>query len=279
MSKQPPKHRSVSQMLTYTSCPRKYEYNYLKETNIMTNSSARVLGSALHKAQEYNYRPKIKSGVDLPLQEIKDFMNEFLITEFKNNQDNLDFFKVRYGKKETGEEIINKANNLLEKLYNEVMIKTQPLFVELPMTLEILGQEFLLFIDLIDDKHIIRDLKTSGQKYSENALDLNTQLTAYALAYRTKFGKKEKGVQLDVLVKTKTPQVQLISGQVSDSQISRFLNSLEQINKGIEQKIFPPVDNQMTCSWCDFKELCAKDGGLPDAKDLAKKLNNIKEIN
>jgi hypothetical protein len=34
----------------------------------------------------------------------------------------------------------------------------------------------------------------------------------------------------------------------------------------------------MTCSWCDFKELCGEDGGLPDATELAKKLSGISEI-
>ena len=118
--KQPPKHRSVSQMGVYTSCPKKYKYSYLEENNIMTDSSAKTLGSALHKAQEYNYRPKIKSGVDLPLQEVKDFMDEYLITEFKNNESNPDFFKVKYKKRETGEDIIKIADSLLEKLYKDL---------------------------------------------------------------------------------------------------------------------------------------------------------------
>ena len=76
-----PKHRSVSQMITYTSCPRKYKYNYLDEITLMTDSSAKTLGSALHKAQEFNYRQKIESHKDRPFEEVKDFMNEFLIIE------------------------------------------------------------------------------------------------------------------------------------------------------------------------------------------------------
>lgn len=273
-----PKHRSVSQMITYTSCPRKYKYNYLDEITIMTDSSAKTLGSALHKAQEFDYRQKIESHKDRPFEEVKDFMNEFLINEFRNNTENEEFFKVKYGKKESGEDIIKTANALLDKLYHEVMVNTQPLFVELPVTLNIFGQEFLMYIDLIDDKHIIRDLKTSASRYAEDVLDRNTQLVAYALGYRTKFGETEGGVGLDVVVKTKTPVVQTFQGKVSDFQIERFLNSLEQINRAIEQKIFPPVDNQMTCSWCDFKDLCAEDGGLPDATELAKKLSLIKEV-
>jgi putative RecB family exonuclease len=274
-----PEHRSVSQMITYTSCPRKYKYNYLDQINFMVDSSAKTLGSALHKAQEFNYRQKIDSHIDRPLEEIKDFMQEYLITEFQINAENDEFFKVKYGKKESGEDLIKTADGLLDKLYHEVMINTQPLFVELPITLNIFGQEFLMYLDLVDDKEVIRDLKTSGSRYAENVLDKNTQLIAYSLGYRTKFGKKEKGVGLDVLVKTKTPVVQTFRGaEVSDAQIDRFLNSLEQINRAIEQNIFPPVDNQMTCSWCDFKELCAEDGGLPDATELARKLSGITEV-
>ena len=273
-----PQHRSVSQITTYTSCPRKYKYSYLDEKTIMTDSSAKSLGSALHKAQEFNYKQKIKSRVDLPYEEVKDFMIEFLVNEFKNNADNESFFKVKYNKKETGEEIIKTAVGLLDKLYHEVMVKTQPLFVELPITLEINGQEFLMYIDLIDEDWIVRDLKTSASRYSEDVLDKNTQLVAYALGFRKKFGKEEGGVGLDVLVKTKEPVVQTFRGKISDYQIGRFLNTLAQVNKAIENELFPPVDNQMTCSWCDFKELCAEDGGLPDAHELAKKLSEIKEV-
>jgi len=273
-----PQHRSVSQITTYTSCPRKYKYNYLDENNNMTDSSAKSLGSALHKAQEFNYRQKIKSRVDLPYEEVKDFMIEFLVNEFRNNAENETFFKVKYGKKETGEDIIKTAIGLLDKLYHEVMVKTQPLFVELPITLEIEGQEFVMYIDLIDEDWIVRDLKTSASRYSEDVLDKNTQLVAYSLGFRKKFGKEEGGVGLDVLVKTKDPVVQTFRGKVSDYQIGRFLNTLKQINKAIENEIFPPVDNQMTCSWCDFKEMCGEDGGLPDAYELAKKLGEIKTV-
>lgn len=273
-----PQHRSVSQMTTYTSCPRKYKYNYLDETNSMNDSSAKSLGSALHKAQEFNYRQKIESHKDLPYEEVKDFMIEFLVNEFRNNVKNESFFKVKYGKKETGEEIIKTAVGLLNKLYHDVMVKTQPLFVELPITLEINGQEFVMYIDLIDDAWIIRDLKSSASRYPEDVLDKNTQLVAYALGFRKKFGKVEGGVGLDVVVKTKEPVVQTFRGKISDYLIGRFLNSLEQINKAIENEIFPPVDNQMTCSWCDFKDLCAEDGGLPDAEELAKRLSQIKEV-
>jgi len=272
------KHRSVSQMNTYTTCPRKYKYAYVDEgIEIMTDNSNKTLGLALHKAQEFNYKQKIKSKKDLPLKEIDSFMVEFLITEFKNNSENPDFFSVRYGKKETGEAIMCQAQKMLKTLYNEVMVNTQPLFVEMPITLNLLGQEFLLYIDLIDEDFVIRDLKTSGQRYNESAIELNTQLTAYALGFRTKFGKKEKAVQLDVLTKTKTPQIQQLRTQITDLQIARFLNSLEQINKAIEAKIFPPVDNQMACSWCDFKDICMEDGGLLDAHELAEKLKHIKE--
>ena len=65
------KHRSVSQINTYLSCPKKYKYAYVDEgINIMTDSAAKSLGLALHKAQEFNYHQKIKSKKDLPLEEI-----------------------------------------------------------------------------------------------------------------------------------------------------------------------------------------------------------------
>lgn len=272
------KHRSISQMGTYTSCGRKYKYTYIDNKKTMKENSDLVLGLALHKAQEFNYKQKIDSRKDLPLEEIEDFMVEYLITAFKNNEDNEDFFKIKYNKKQTGDGLIILAKSMLKELYTQVMVNTQPLFVELPVVIEILGQKFLMYIDLIDEDWVVRDLKTSGQKFSEASIDNSTQLIGYALGFRTKFGRKETAVQYDVVTKNKAPQIQKLRTVISDAKIARFLNSLEQINKGIEAEIFPPVDNQMTCSWCDFKDICDEDNSLPDAKELLKRLQNIKEV-
>ncbi len=68
----------MSQINTYTSCPRKYRFSYVDEdVKIMRGSSAMTLGSALHKAQEFNYKQKIESKKDLPLAEIDSYMLEF----------------------------------------------------------------------------------------------------------------------------------------------------------------------------------------------------------
>ncbi len=272
------KHRSISQMGTYTSCGRKYKYAYIENKKTMKENSDLVLGLALHKAQEFNYKQKINSRKDLPLEEVEDFMVEYLITAFKNNEDNEDFFKIKYNKRQTGDGLIILAKSMLKELYNQIMVNTQPLFVELPVVIEILGQKFLMYIDLIDEDWVVRDLKTSGQKFNEASIDNSTQLIGYALGFRTKFGRKETAVQYDVVTKNKAPQIQKLRTVISDGKIARFLNSLEQINKGIEAEIFPPVDNQMTCSWCDFKDICDEDNSLPDAKELLKRLQNIKEV-
>jgi CRISPR/Cas system-associated exonuclease Cas4 (RecB family) len=158
------------------------------------------------------------------------------------------------------------------------MVKIQPAYVEIGVTLDIFGQEFQMYLDVIDENDVIHDTKTSGSKYSESDIEKNTQLAAYALGFRKKFGRKEKGVQLDVVVKTKEPQIQVLKAEITDDKISRLLNSLENINKGIEQQIFHPVDNSMVCSWCDFKEICDEDNNLPDAKIFAERLAKIVEV-
>ena len=273
------KHRSVSQINTYTTCPRKYKFSYVDEDiKIMRGSSAMSLGSAIHKAQEFNYKQKIKTKKDLSVDEINSHMLEFLVNEFKNHAENPGYFKLRYGKQETGESIMAKASDMLEVLYNEIMVNTMPLFVEMPITLNIMGQEFLQFIDLIDTDYMIRDLKTSASVYTEGHINRSSQLTGYALGFRTKFGRKEKGVQYDVITKTKIPKTQILKTTITDWNIARFLNTLEQVNKGIKNQIFPPVDNPMICGWCDFNELCNEDGGLPDADVLAKKLKEVTSV-
>ena len=57
---------------------------------------------------------------------------------------------------------------------------------------------------------MVADLKTWNRTVSQEDLDSNIQLSAYAYAYRMLYGK-DPSLRLDMLLKTKTPRLEQFS--------------------------------------------------------------------
>lgn len=113
------------------------------------------------------------------------------------------------------------------------------------------------YIDLIDDQHYIIDHKTSKRSFPKDAAEKDIQLTAYALAYRKLYGKDEKGVRLDAMVRTKQPKIQQLQATRTQADIERFLCLAERVEQGIKAGIFYPNEDYM-CNICGYKGMCEK---------------------
>jgi hypothetical protein len=87
-------------------------------------------------------------------------------------------------------------------------------------------------IDLIDDQRYIIDHKTSKRSYPEDAAEKDIQLTAYSMGYRALHGEDEKGVRLDVMVRTNKPKIQPLEAARTESDIYRFLRLAKQVERG-----------------------------------------------
>jgi len=94
-----------------------------------------------------------------------------------------------------------------------------------------------------------------GQATAPDAAAKDVQLTAYALAYRTLHGRPEKGVRLDVMVRTKEPKVQQIEATRSQADVDRFLRLAEQIERGIRGEVYFPNETGL-CGACGYREMC-----------------------
>ncbi len=81
------------------------------------------------------------------------------------------------------------------------------------------------------------------------------QLTAYSLAHRLTHSKPESGLQLDVMVRTKSPKVLHIPATRTPKDHARFLKLLGFVAKGIQQALFYPNPN-FTCPSCPFRKQC-----------------------
>lgn len=243
------RHLSVSQLKMYLRCPLQYKFRYL-DGLIIPPRSELTLGKSIHGTLEENYRQKIKTEIDLPLEYITDLFSD---TWDKAVVDTI------FDEDEKPGKVKDDGIALLKSYHKIVAPKVQPVEVESEFNLPIEDEDYTLkgYIDLIDKNDLIIDHKTTKRSMRQDVIDSDLQLTAYSLAYRKVTGEKEKGLRFDVMVRTKVPKIQQIPTTRSEEDIRRFLKRLVYVNKAIESGIFYPNENFM-CSRCGYRALCKK---------------------
>ena len=157
------------------------------------------------------------------------------------------------------------AWNLLQTYWMETPIKAQerPEAVEVKVETELPGLPKLVgIIDLVRAGGVIVDFKTSGKtpdpELAEHQHEIQT--SAYALLYRDATGKRERGIELHHLVKTKQPKLVVTSvGPMSQRQGSRLFRVIDSYVAGVERKDFVPSPG-FGCASCEYFNECRKWG-------------------
>ena len=241
-------HLSVTQLKMFLRCPLQYYFRYIKELIIPPRSEV-TLGKSIHRALEENYKQKIETKEDLPIDYLTDLFSDTWESEVK---------ETLFEEDEKPGKIKDEGVNILRIYHKIVSPKIQPVYVEKEFNL-FLDADFTLkgFIDLVTEEDLIIDHKTTKRSYSEEQVATDLQLTAYSLAYRMLEGKEERGLRFDVMVRTKEPKIQHISTKRTQEDINRFLKLVDYVNKAIKTGIFYPRENFM-CPKCGYKELCRR---------------------
>lgn len=243
------KHLSVSQLKMYLRCPLQYKFRYV-DGLIIPPRSELTLGKSIHGTLEENYRQKIKTETDLPLEHITGL--------FSDRWDKAAIDTI-FDEDEKPGKVKDEGISLLKTYHEIVAPKVQPVEVEREFNFPIQDESYTLkgYFDLIDKDSFIIDHKTTKRSMRQDMIDSDIQLTAYSLAYRKLLGKEEKGLRFDVMVRTKVPKIQQLPTTRSEEDIRRFLKRLVYVNKAIESGIFYPNENFM-CPNCGYRELCKK---------------------
>ena len=269
---------SASQLSMYTRCPKQYEYRYMKGIKRPPNLNM-IVGTSVHASAEVNYGSKFKKKKPVTLDVALD---AFSTAWRKNKADAEDEGKTKEGTQKDRGVAMSKSH------YLEIAPKWQPVEEpELEFTVAIPGVKRKLygFIDVIaspvvavpgplklkraEPLRMVRDNKTSGRKYDKLSVEVSGQLTAYEHVHRELFGKPSDGVGFDIMVADKNStdvEVQKQTTTRTDAEITRFHQTAQAIEKGIVAGVFPPVDDQKTCSWCGYRDIC-----LPSAMRRAAK--------
>jgi len=247
----PKQHLSISQVNTYLRCPLQYYWRYVEGLKIPPPSAV-VFGQATHKAIEHNYRHKVKSGEDRPVEEVQEvFAQEFdrLAPE------------AQWEEGEKPGEVKDEGIRTTELYMREVAPKTQPTAVEESFEVQFENVEYTLkgVVDVVDASGTIIDTKTSKRAPAADQAAKDFQLTAYSLGYRVIRGEPETGLRIDYIVRTKSPKiVSLPAGPRTDREVDRLLKLMSCVARAIRDQTFYPQPHNFSCNpnGCGYWLVC-----------------------
>lgn len=248
--KQEKPHLSVSQIEMYTRCPEQYRRRYI-EKHIIPPGIAFVRGISFHKGAEYNFKQKINTKQDLPVEQVKEVIASEVDYIVKNKGVLLTQEEEKIGKKKVLGKIKDEAVSLGELFIKDSAPYIQPVVVEDKEIIEIPEASYNLMgvLDVVDEKDVIIDFKTSSKSKSQEEADKSLQLTMYALTFRKKFKRATNGLRLEVFVAKKEPEIQRLTTHRTVEDVEAFVNRVNSIIKGIKAGVFPPATPGAW--WCD----------------------------
>ena len=244
-------HLSVSQILMYIRCPLQYYFRYIMNLKVPPKA-ALAFGRSMHTTLELNYKQKVESHDDLA----EDIMCDSFVTDW-------DKFSpiVEFEDEEDPAEIKDTGVELVKSYRKNVAITIQPVEVEMKCEINIVdvAKPIIGYIDLIDDKERIIDHKTASRSPDIKKITQSIQLTSYAISYFAKYQKMPTSLVLDYLIKTKEPKIVRLEGTRNEGDIKRFVRTVKDVAKNIDDKRFHPCDPESwICSekWCGYWKVC-----------------------
>lgn len=238
-------HVSHSQLSMWDRCARQWEYRYVKGLKIAP-SGALVLGGSYHKALEVNFRQKIRTLEDLPidvcLDAFSDDWEKRLVEEVG----------IEWGSDRPGK-VKDLGVGLVAEYMNTTSFAVQPIRVEETFVKTIAGVRFVLRMDLQDINKIVVDHKTSARAYNQGDVDKDPQASATAFALGRPIVYYNH-----IALKTKVPRIQIIRTYRLAEDIEWWLEKATLNIAQMRTGIAPPRTDGWHCSpsYCGFWELC-----------------------
>ena len=249
-------HWSYSQIAQYLRCPLQYFFERIAKLPKPFASSSLVLGSAVHVALA-EYHRSLQSGQVPTTDSIQDaFLANWSERELER--------PILFTDGEQRHDAIDQGVALLE-IYQRQDPPTQIIGVEQTFVVpiitsngEVLDRPLVAIVDLLrrdESGLVVTEFKTTGRRFSDAQLDSALQATAYVHAAYEKYDEIA-AVNYVVLVRTKTPQIQRLETVRSESDLFRFGDLVQSVQRAIEAEAFHPIENAMNCSSCPFRLPC-----------------------
>ncbi|MEI8375747.1 MAG: PD-(D/E)XK nuclease family protein [Planctomycetota bacterium] len=249
---------SPSRLNCWLSCPRKFAFRYID--GICTPSSPSMfLGKVVHFAMEANYR-HLQLGVRLETEQVVQKLLDGWAKLI--DEDAVSFDSV------TNEQSMQKQACDLVRAYLAVVPQNErPLAVEValeaslvdPESGEDLGMPLVGIVDLVlegQDGPLICDFKTAARSSEPMEISHEIQLTSYAWLYRQITGRKEAGIEIRSLIKTKVPKTEFHEYAArTDAHFSRLFSVIREYLDALNSGRFNYRPG-FGCAMCDYRREC-----------------------
>ena len=251
-------HVSYSQVRTFLICPAKLEHSHILGTEPSHRPVALVLGGSVHHALAAYYGHVHQTGVKMPLEDLRAAFRDRFDAELDKE------IPIRFDDKADSGAVIDQGIALLSAFHEqadtpEVVAVEQPFSVDLvdPVTGECLDPKLVGAFDLITqeaDRPVIVEHKTAARKYTRDQLAWDLQPSVYAYAAQ-EMGMGPVGLRYQVLVKTRTPAVEICDVERTDAHITEMLETVNAVLRAIEAGVFYR-NRGWACGDCQFAYRC-----------------------
>jgi CRISPR/Cas system-associated exonuclease Cas4 (RecB family) len=242
---------SASRLKRWSTCRLQFFYHYVQQIK-KPATRALVVGKVVHSVlQEWNKYRWRSDGT------FREKLNE--VFEAKWTEES------QQGTEWDGEEEQEKLKTLglIEFYLANTPIKPdeKPVAVEVILEADLSQHglpKLIGVIDLVRPTGQIVDFKTSATTpNADNVAHLNQiQLTAYSILFRENTGQVESSIQLQTLVKTKTPKLVITEiDAITDQQQTRLFKQIESYVNGVQAEDYVPMPG-MACLSCQFMNEC-----------------------
>ncbi|MBN2644365.1 RecB family exonuclease [Trichloromonas sp.] len=259
-------HLSYSQVNTYLTCSLRYFFQYVKGYPPEHTSSALILGSSIHAALAHYYEAFRMKGAAEPLDAVLAFYRETLSSELA-----IPRAPILYSNEATSPaELLAWGEQLLRAyLEDPGFCGMEVVATELPLSLPLTTPdgdltEFHLVgaVDLLLRDQLGRllavDHKTAKNSPSQESIDQDLQLSAYALLLRHNgYLKPDETLHCcyNVIRKLKTPKVERLLTLRTPADTRRFIRMAHAVLSGIAAEAFLPCAG-WHCSGCPYQQQC-----------------------
>jgi DNA helicase-2/ATP-dependent DNA helicase PcrA len=227
----------------YLTCPLKYKYVHLLRVPIMEHHTV-IYGRAMHDAVSKYFQHKLAEKK----MELGD-----LLEVFRQAFDPQGFLDEKHQSQRLG--VGEKA--LVKFFHDEEKRNSRPLYIEKDFSFMLESNKIKGRFDRVDmeeDGAVIMDFKTSqitAQKEADKRARESLQLSLYAMAYASIFGKTPKKVVLYFL------ESGIIGSKaVKEEDAERVREKIKIVARGIREQNYAATPTYMACTYCAYNQIC-----------------------
>ncbi len=250
----------------------KWRFQRVDRLPRVITSGAQAFGTSVHAALNWLHRERKRGGLPELLDVLRVFEADWYAqTQITGSQE------IRFDDPGDIALLLHKGQELLSQYYHLPGGRVRE--SELPFTLplvhpasgEVLDVPLRGFIDLVEENDVIVEFKTAQKAPPLSDLPDNVQLTAYAYAYATLFGRPPKEIRKVALVRTKVPKIETQTTGREQRDFARLFHLGREVLNGIRSEVFIPNRGCWLCADCEYRQDCDEWTGnqtLPDSAEF-----------